>query len=382
MQPLVYGSGSVVNQISSQSSGTHFNITNKHQANSDLSLQGLKASLSNFKMSDQLRQRINGILDKEEMKDLKAEIIYKKGNKNSLEDRQFDLESKFTKSPRLNATVPENLGRLNMSSNSGVLMSPRLENKAANDSFYQRSSKFNTPMYTQNREFPAMFQFVITKPILTGDLVFSDQTFGSVLPESDSIQKIQFEFTPASTILNLNNSPTNVLNSPEVRKGQTPPRPFVIKLEESYRLTPSLQKDTAQFIESQLFMQNKDTPKSATRSCNIGKKIDLPQKIDQSMSNDSDYHLKSRPSMVDKAIQTNQTGCKSIATQTFTSSINTGRHLQSGNEETIEIRTVRRTGENSLLKSIQSQGQDTNTLQNAVTSIKVPEPVLDLLVNT
>lgn len=372
LQPNIVVPPRLVQHNSNYSSGTYLNVTNQ-QSSSLVSGTGLKATLNNVKMSEYLRQRINAILDKDDNNQTSAISLKSTGLKQS--DQKFsDGQSKIMRSPVITPYAHEGITKLNLSTNSAVLVSPRIGEKGASDSIGHHSSRYTTQMHSNNkRELPEMFQFVITKPILTGELLYSDQTFGSVVQEPDSNQKVQFEFTPASTILQPIGSPTHLLSSPEDAKGVTPPKPFMIKLEESYKLTPSLQKETAQFIDNQITLENKETPKSGSKVLFKGKKLELSEK--EIASPKSEYNLKIKPTTTEKGVQTSQIGCKSVSTQTVNSPIQQVNSQQTQHEEYSEVRTVRRTGDSSFVKSGISQIQDQQP-SIPLTAHKIIEPVL------
>lgn len=352
-----------------------------------MSIQNLRANLGSYNISDYLRQRITGILDSEDCASPRPQ--HDAGQGRGSQVRVTDFDSKISKSFGVHKHSVDTLNRLNSSNYSNTVLSPRIGHMTVNDSIFQRSidqvskSQRYEPRMEARLDCPKLCPFVITKPVLTGDIVFSDQTFGSVLQESDTNQKVHLEFTPVSTIrMNQNGSPTALI-SPENRQSfrvdpkmneSYPLKNFVIKMEESIK-SASEMKDTAQFNSASVTKEHKISHHSIPNFYKTKDHVKVRTTFNDpsvSISSEGNYRLV-KPEMADKNIQTCHLPCKSIAVQVDMMPVEmSSRTIQDTPREIEDLRTVRRTGETPLMRSTQSNIQDDKSKTNPILSAIKP----------
>ena len=344
-----------------------------------MSIQNLRANLGSYNISDYLRQRITGILDSEECASPRPQ--HDAGLRRGGQVRVTDFDSKISKSVGVHKHSVDTLNRLNSSNYSNTVLSPRIGHMTVNDSIFQRSidqvskSQRYEPRIEARLDSSKLCPFVITKPVLTGDIVFSDQTFGSILQESESNQKVHLEFTPVSTIrMNQNSSPTTLI-LPEIRQSfrvdptmneTYPLKNFVIKMEESIK-SASEMKDTAQFNSASVTKEHKTSQHSIPNFYKTKDHVKVTTTFNDpsvSISSGGNYRLV-KPEMADKNIQTCHLPCKSIAVQVEIMPVEmSSRTIQDTPREIEDLRTVRRGGDTPLMRSTQSNIQDDNSKTN------------------
>lgn len=292
-------------------------------------LQGLKANLHAYNISDYLRQKIVGILESDS----------KTPRLNKLEIQNCKGSDSFTNEV-VQLTDRKTPNALNQDFDtctwSNPMASPRIGKTSISDSMFQKSieakvvknSKFEVdPSFNLVQE-KSIFPFVIQKPILTGDIAFSEHTFRSVLLEPDSNQKgATLEFTPASTIRQQQSGSHTDFISPDGRENfrllsmatgkEHPNKRFEIKLSESVR----------NCAEEEGSMKNRYGQVNAQREAAENEERDgfLKKKghimIDNTFNDGvgsmgSACQLKMvRREMVDQSTQTSHQCCKSVAVQ-------------------------------------------------------------------
>lgn len=341
--------------------------------------------MGSYNISDYLRQRITGILDSDDPSSLKV-TFERDQRRGSCNARVAELNSKMSKSFGVNKISADGINRVNTSNYSNTVLSPRMAQVSVNDTLFQvsnnqigksptnKASDADATLSTAKNEHPIVFPYVIMKPILTGELLFSENTFRSVLPGSESNLKTALDFTPVSTVKLPQTGSPQTVTSPENRSNYKvdspstqsyPLKRFVIKMEENIK-SASENRETAQFKEQ----LNKVENKTDAQISSFSRTKDNMNEVSASMNSGGNFRL-AKPDMVDRSTQTNNQNCKSVAVQVnqipaetvLRSNAGTPRNMQ-------ELRTVRKTAEHTAIKSPKSN-RDHSPPMNSQTQITI-----------